>query len=193
MGSGRRVFAGKIVTVAFQVWTCLCYYSLLRTEGQHAHTSFPFHQNLNRAWFMTWLKCQDILWRAAGWPYSYNQSVRNQAFRAVWESIPVGPTTRLMYTTQKNCFRPIRFSPTLGHWIWCTELAGCPSFFGSPAAGGGHKAAGKKAANSWCCVATRWGCMKKFCSFGLQVSTDMILCTSTVLILLNKLFRNFYI
>ena len=127
MGSGRRVFAGKIVTVAFQVWTCLCYYSLLRTEGQHAHTSFPFHQNLNRTWFMTWLKCQDILWRAAGWPYSYNQSVRNQAFRAVWESIPVGPTTRIMYTKELLPTHPFftNFGAlNLVHWI-----GGLPIFF----------------------------------------------------------------
>ena len=87
--------------------------------------------------FMTWLKCQDILWRAAGWisygellggPYFHNESVgRNQAIRAVWESIPVGPTTRIMYSAQELLpTHPILTN--FGALNWCTELACCPSF-----------------------------------------------------------------
>ena len=152
------------------------------------------HSPFVRIWTAhgSWLECQDISWRATGWPYFHNESVRlGQAFRAVWEPIPVGPATRIIYLCTRTASEPSVFYQLWGtelvHWIGFAHL-----FFVLPRLLVVVTSGRWFAANSWCCVATRWGCMKKFCSFGLQVPTDMILCTSTVLILLNKLFRNFY-
>ena len=58
--------------------------------------------------------------------------------------------------------------PTVRHWIHAL-LATCGCDFFLPQEGG-QSGAKRAPLMSWC-FAIRWGCMKKFCSFGLQIPT----------------------